>query len=138
MLLSVNEDIWPGWYLVMFGLFYHTEYKTEDTEALKEGMLDGIITSFFPLQGAAYVFRSYDVVRYKGIYSNCNINALFYGIVWVAFLIRLYDIRKKKEKMERSTVLFICRCNGCIFLYDGLQDSMVGNVYNRILLCYSG
>lgn len=107
MLFSVNEDIWPGWYLVMFGLFYHTEYKKEDMEALKEGMLDGIITSFFLLQGAAFVFRPYDVVRYRGIYANCNINALFYGIVWVAFILRLFDIRKKKEKKWKEILCFL-------------------------------
>lgn len=107
MLFSVNEDVWPGWYLVMFGLFYHTEYSKEDMESLKQGMLDGIIMAFFLLQGAALVFRPYDVVRYNGIYSNCNMNALFYGIVWIAFLIRLYDIRKKKEKKWKEAACFL-------------------------------
>ena len=107
MLFSVNEDIWPGWYLVMFGLFYHTEFKKEEMKALKEGMLDGIIASFFLLQGAAFVFRPYDVVRYSGIYNNCNMNALFYGIVWIAFLMRLYDIRKKKEKKWKEILCFL-------------------------------
>lgn len=107
MLFSVNEDIWPGWYLVMFGLFYHTEYNKENMEALKQGMLDGIIAAFFLLQGAAFVFRPYDVVRYVGIYSNCNINALFYGIVWIAFLIRMYDIRKNSRKKWKEVFCFL-------------------------------
>ncbi len=107
MLFSVNEDIWPGWYLLMFGLFYHTEYKREERDALKEGMLDGIITSFFLLQGAAYVFRPYDSVRYSGIYNNCNMNALFYGIVWVAFLIRLYNIRKTEAQKWKEILCFL-------------------------------
>ncbi len=107
MLISVNEDIWPIWYLVIFGLFYHTEYSKEEMKALKRGMLDGIIASFFVLQGAAFVFRPYDVARYAGIYSNCNMNALFYGIVWIAFLIRLYDIRKKKEKKWKEVLCFL-------------------------------
>lgn len=107
MLFSVNEDIWPGWYLVMFGLFYHTEYKRTDMNALKDGMLDGIIVSFFLLQGAAFVFRPYDVVRYVGIYNNCNMNALFYGIVWIAFLIRLYDIRKNNDKKWKEILCFL-------------------------------
>lgn len=107
MLFSVNEDIWPGWYLVIFGLFYHTKYSKKDMDMLKEGMLDGIITAFFLLQGAAFVFRPYDEVRYKGIYSNCNMNALFYGIVWIAFLIRLYNIRKMKEKKWKEILCFI-------------------------------
>lgn len=107
MLFSVNEDIWPGWYLAMFGLFYHTEYSREDMEALKQGMLDGIIVSFFLLQGAAFIFRPYDVTRYAGIYNNCNINALFYGIVWIAFLVKLYDIRKRKGKKWKEILCFL-------------------------------
>lgn len=107
MLFSVNEDIWPGWYLVMFGLFYHTEYSKENMEVLKQGMLDGIIIAFFLLQGAAFVFRPYDIVRYVGIYSNCNINALFYGIVWIAFLIRMYDVRKRNGKKWKEVLCFL-------------------------------
>lgn len=107
MLFSVNEDIWPGWYLIMFEIFYHTEYGRENIEALKQGMLDGIIAAFFLLQGAAFAFRPYDVVRYSGIYSNCNMNALFYGIVWIAFLIKLHDNQKKKEKSWKEVLCFL-------------------------------
>lgn len=107
MLFSINEDIWPGWYLVMFGLFYHTEYKGADMGAMKDGMLDGIIASFFLLQGAAFVFRPYDTIRYRGIYNNSNMNALFYGIVWITFIIRLYDIRKKKDKKWKECICFL-------------------------------
>lgn len=107
MLFSVNEDIWPGWYLVIFGLFYHTEYSKKDMEALKQGMLDGIIAAFFLLQGAAFVFRPYDHARYVGIYSNSNINSLFYGIVWIAFLIRLYGIRKENGKKWKEILCFL-------------------------------
>lgn len=108
MLLSKNEDVWPIWYLVMFGLFYHTEYK-EDIEALKQGMLNGIIWAFFLLQGAAFVFRPFDapIRRYSGIYANCNINAMFYGIVWIAFMVKLYDIRKKHEKKWKEIFCFL-------------------------------
>ncbi len=107
MLLSINEDIWPAWYLVIFSLFYHTEYDKESMEMLKQGMLDGIITAFFLLQGAAFVFRPYDDVRYNGIYSNCNMNALFYGIVWIAFLLRLFEIRKKEGKKWIQVLCFL-------------------------------
>lgn len=110
MLFSKNEDIWPIWYLVMFGLFYHTEYSEEDLSALKTGMLNGIIAAFFLLQGAAFVFRPFDDPhhRYCGIYANCNINAMFYGIGWIAFLIKLYDIRKDRDKKWKEVLCFIC------------------------------
>lgn len=109
MLFSKNEDIWPIWYLVMFGLFYHTEYDREDIKALKTGMLNGIIATFFLLQGAAFVFRPFDDYhhRYNGIYANCNINAMFYGIVWIAFLIKLYDIRQSGDKKWKEILCFI-------------------------------
>lgn len=109
MLFSKNEDIWPVWYLVMFGLFYHTEYSREDLNALKTGMLNGIIAAFFMLQGAAFVFRPFDDPhhRYCGIYANCNINAMFYGIVWIAFLVKLYDIRQSRDKKWKEVLCFI-------------------------------
>lgn len=109
MLFSKNEDIWPIWYLVMFGLFYHTEYDREDLKALKTGMLNGVIATFFLLQGAAFVFRPFDDYhhRYNGIYANCNINAMFYGIVWIAFLIKLYDICQSRDKKWKEILCFI-------------------------------
>ncbi len=109
MLFSRNEDIWPLWYLVMFGLFYHTEYGKEEKQALQQGMLDGIIVSFFLLQGAAFIFRPFDSPneRYNGIYGNCNINALFYGIVWVAFLIKLFLVRKENGKKWKEVLCFL-------------------------------
>lgn len=134
MLFSVNEDIWPGWYLVMFGLFYHTEYSREDMEELKQGMLDGIIVSFFLLQGAAFMFRPYDVVRYRGIYTNCNMNALFYGIVWVAFILRLYDIRKKKEKKWKEILCFLLAGAVVAFsLMTGCRTSLLAMIVTGFL-----
>ena len=62
-------------------------------------MLDGIILSFFLLQGLAFVFRPYDEVRYKGIYFNTNTNALFYVEVLAAVLSKLlYTVRKNACK----------------------------------------
>ena len=109
MLFSKNEDIWPIWYLVMFGLFYHTEYSEDELETLKKGMLNGIITAFFMLQGAAFVFRPFDDPhhRYCGIYANCNINAMFYGIVWIAFLLKLFDLRQNGDKKWKELLCLI-------------------------------
>lgn len=109
MLFSRNEDVWPIWYLVMFGMFYHTEYSKEDTEALRKGMLNGIIAAFFLLQGAAFIFRPFDDPhnRYCGIYANCNINAMFYGIVWTALLMKLFDIRQNRDKKWKEILCFV-------------------------------
>ncbi|MGN0413290.1 MAG: 5'-nucleotidase, partial [Lachnospiraceae bacterium] len=99
MFFSVNEDIWPMWFLVMFELFYHTDYTEKDMIEMKHGLLNGIILGFFILQGAAFVFRPFDdeYARYCGIYANYNINALFYCVVLVAFLLKLFFSRKYRE-----------------------------------------
>lgn len=109
MFISVNEDVWPIWYLIMFELFYHTDYSSEDMESMKQGLLNGIILAFFVLQGSAFVFRPFDDphYRYCGIYANCNMNALFYCIVWVAFLLKLYYCRKNAEKKWKEVVCFL-------------------------------
>jgi len=109
MFLSVNEDVWPLWYFVMFGLLYHTDYNRDDVEALKQGMLNGIIAGFFALQGAAFIFRPFDDGhhRYCGIYGNCNINALFYCVVWVALLLKLFCLRKSNEKKWKIGLCFL-------------------------------
>lgn len=109
MFLSKNEDVWPLWYLIMFGLLYHTEYTIEDREQMKQGLLDGIILSFFVLQGAAFVFRPFDDAssRYCGIYGNANMNALFYSIVFVAFLLKLHLVRKNKDKKWKEILCFL-------------------------------
>ena len=78
MIFSKSDLVWPVFYLIMFGCFYLTDYDKAEREELLQGMLDGIILSFFLLQGLAFVFRPYDEVRYKGIYFNTNTNALFY------------------------------------------------------------
>ena len=77
MLISRSTYIWPFCYLVMFGCFYLTDYSEDEQEDLFQGMLDGIILGFFVLQGLCFVFRPYDIVRYKGFFANPNWNALF-------------------------------------------------------------
>lgn len=95
MVFSKSDLVWPIFYLIMFGCFYLTDYDKAEREDMLQGMLDGIILSFFLLQGLAFVFRPYDEVRYKGIYFNTNTNALFYVEVLAAVLSKiLYTARK--------------------------------------------
>lgn len=99
MFFSINEDVWPIWFLVMFELLYHTDYTEKSMTDMKYGLLNGIILGFFVLQGAAFAFRPFDdaYARYPGIYANYNINALFYCVILVAFLIKLCFSRRNKE-----------------------------------------
>lgn len=98
--ISVNEDLWPTWYLVLFGLVYIDRYTDTELEDLREGLLNGIILGFFVLQGLALLFRHFDdpMGRYSGMYANYNMNALFYCIVWIAFKIKYYDAVEQGEK----------------------------------------
>ena len=101
MVLSPGREIWPLWFLVMFGFFYLFPIEVEEIHSLWKGMANGIIIAFFIIQTFAYGFRPYDEVRYKGAFSNCNMNALFYLITYVMVLFRLHLI--KLEKRDDNT-----------------------------------
>lgn len=89
MILSRSNYIWPFCYLIIFGCFYLTDYDEAEQEDLFQGTLNGIILGFFTLQGLCFIFRPYDEVRYAGIYSNVNLNALFYLEVLAAILAKI-------------------------------------------------
>lgn len=97
MVISRSDFIWPECYLVMFGCFYLTDFSKEERKFLLEGALQGIILAFIVFQGICFLHRPYDVVRYIGLYTNCNINALFYLIVLAAALAKLYDVKSRQS-----------------------------------------
>ncbi|MCM1568132.1 MAG: O-antigen ligase family protein [Roseburia sp.] len=96
MICSVSQKLWPLWYFLMFGAFYLTKYTPERGRALREGMVDGTILSFFGIQIYAYGFRPYDTVRYVGAYGNCNAMALYYLVVYCMVLFKLHQLQMKK------------------------------------------
>lgn len=98
MTFSINGKVWPLWYFLMFGCFYLTRYKKEDAQKLWDGMIDGCILSFFCIQIYAYAFRPYDVVRYTGAFSNCNMMALYYLIIYLMCLYKLHILQMKRAK----------------------------------------
>lgn len=103
MIVSRSTYIWPLTHLVMFGCFYLTDYSKEERNDLFQGMLDGIILGFFVLQGLCFVFRPYDVVRYKGFFSNVSWNALFYVEVLAAVFAKiLYVIKTNADKRVKA------------------------------------
>jgi hypothetical protein len=109
MFLSVNEDFWPFWFGILFLLVYGWGIEESEIPQIVNGLIDGIMLSFFPLQAAAFVFRPYDNenYRYLGIYSNANMNALFYCIVLVASLIRLFQLRRKNQSKWKKVIFFL-------------------------------
>lgn len=96
--ISVAGRWWPIWYLFMFGTFYLIRFSIEDKAALVKAMIDGTIASFFVIQSYAYLFRPYDIVRYQGAFSNCNMMALYYLIVYCMVLFKLHFLHMKKAK----------------------------------------
>lgn len=94
MILSRSTYIWPFCYLVMFGCFYLTDFTKEEKNELFQGMLDGIILGFFAIQGYCFVFRPYDVVRYRGAFTNCNLNAMFYLIILAAVFAKIIYVTR--------------------------------------------
>ena len=98
MTFSVSGRVWPLWYFLMFGCFYLTDYKPEDRKKLWDGMIDGCIVSFFCIQIFAYGFRPYDEIRYKGAFSNCNMMALYYLIIYLMCLYKLHILQMRNAK----------------------------------------
>lgn len=110
MLVSVNEDVWPVWFLALFIVCTLWPITNDEKYQVMNGLCTGIIASFFVLQGAAFVFRPFDTDyhRYCGIYSNPNINALFYSVVLIAFSFKLFQLRyhKKNKILQVLAYLF--------------------------------
>ena len=107
MLVSRNEAIWPMWFGAMFGSFYLTEYDKDKKILIYKGLVDGIILGFFVIQGAALLFRPYDMVRYQGMYFNCNINALFYVTSFCALLCKLFILIKEGKPIILHVFTFL-------------------------------
>ncbi|MDE7354927.1 MAG: hypothetical protein K2O06_18065 [Acetatifactor sp.] len=95
--VSDNGEIWPWRFLFAFGAFYLTNYSRKDLNMLFTSLADGMIIGFFINQGRAWMHRPYDMIRYEGMYSNCNMNALFYLVVFCAVLCKWYQAKLKKK-----------------------------------------
>lgn len=97
MIFSRSDEIWPLWYGVFFLCYYFTDFSKQDREQIFQGLLNGIILSFFVFQAHCFLYRPYDDVRYRGWFSNPNNNVLFYCFVLMAVLVKLYLCRAKKS-----------------------------------------
>ncbi len=107
MFFSINENIWPIWYAVMFGSFYLTEFDKDTERNILLSIPDGIILGFIIIQGMALLFRPYDVVRYSGLYVNPNFNALFYLMSYSAFLCKWFLLKLEGKNHIVKMVLYL-------------------------------
>ena len=132
MMLSESTYIWPFCYTVMFGCFYLTDFSAKECDDLFHGMLDGIILSFFLLQGWSFLFRPYDTVRYHGAFQNSNRNALYYLEVLAAVLVKLlYVTRSGKGRLIR---LYYWLGAGVVLSFELLTIGRTGWVTAILLL----
>lgn len=94
-LISAYDNGIAKIYLCCFGIVYLTDFSEKEKAETADAVLDGIIIGFFLIQGLAFVFRPYDILRYLGMYSNTNMNALMYQTAYCAFLGRFCLLEKK-------------------------------------------
>ncbi len=108
--LSRNEAIWPLWYLVMFGAFYVAPTSKMDLRKMLNGVVDGIIVSFFWVQIRAFLYRPYDTGAYYGHFTNNIVNGMFYALSLSALLTRLWMVSRKEcmngKCKKASTLVF--------------------------------
>ncbi len=104
VLTSRYDDYLSILYLAFFVVVYLTAFSTKEKKQLGDALIDGIIIGFLIIQGLAFVFRPYDTLRYLGMYSNTNINALMYQTVYCAFLGRFCLLEKKNCRKEDGSV----------------------------------
>jgi O-antigen ligase len=102
--VSANDSLWPWQYLLVFGSLSFISIKNTEKELIFHSLLVGIIISFVIIQGLAFAFRPFDTERYKGLYGNTNINALFYLVVYCTFLILLCAGQSMPNKRKRYIV----------------------------------
>ena len=95
MVFSRSDEMWPLPYTIIFLCFYITNFTKQEKYQMFQGILNGIIASFFVFQGHCFLYRPYDEVRYLGWFTNSNSNALFYCFVLAAVLVKLYICSKK-------------------------------------------
>ena len=118
MFFSVAKShIWPVFYLGMFGTFYLTEYKKEDIVCLFHAMIDGSILAFVLMQTVACLLRPYDIVRYPMLYSDCNMAASYYLIVYVMFLTKLHVLYMNKAKGWKRLVCVVGQGSTLVLMF---------------------
>lgn len=138
MMLSRNEAIWPLWFLVMFGSFYVTDYTPEMRKALYDSVINGVLIGFFLIQGAAFVFRPFDTMRYTGMYANENINVLFYAVTYGAWLCKWYQLKCRQAKLflRGVTACFSGAMFGFAFLTMGRAGLLTMAATTLVFLIY--
>ncbi len=102
MLLSKSDYVWPLYFLIIFLMLWHSPFTDTDKKYVFKGVLDGIVIAFVLLQGKAFLYKGYGLVRYTGAYWNSNRNGAFYLLVLTVFLARVLLCKKEKENISED------------------------------------
>lgn len=124
MIFSRSAYKWPLCYFIMFLFFYLTDYSQKERDQMYLGMLDGIILGFFVIQGLSFVFRPFDDVRYRGMFYNSNLNALFYLEALAAVLARI--IRAAKDGARKWLKAYYWIVAGTVLSFELLPIGRTG------------
>lgn len=129
MVVSPHESVWPLWFGVMFLSLYLTEFDKRHIDALLNGLMDGIIVGFVIVQGLAFLFRPYDIPRYRGFFANTNMNALFYVVTYAVLLTKwCLSVRNGGKSIEKVIwAIFSCMMIGFVLL-TGSRAALVAEV----------
>ncbi len=131
MMISRYEVIWPVTFGIIFTAFYLADMGKERHEIWMDGVSYGLIASFIILQLLGDLFRPFDSERYKGIYENSNMAALFYCLVLVGFIYRLWKLDNSKENAivkKIAVVMGISWVIGHMYLTCSRTGAMVAFV----------
>lgn len=131
MVVSRDDSVWPLAYTVMFVFFYATDFTKLDREQMFQGLLNGIILSFFAFQGLAFLHRPYDRARYLGWFTNSNNNVLFYCFVLAAVLVKLYMCYQKNA--NKWWKLYYWLGVGTVFSFVILTIGRIGWITSFVL-----
>lgn len=135
MILSVNQDTVPYWYLMMYGGFYLVGIRREARRDFFNGLLNGVILWFFAQQIIAFGFRPYDYLRYKGMYAWETFNSLFYLIIYCAVSLKwLFANKRKAYWLERFFWFFLSA--GCVSftIFTGGRSAILGVAVITVIL----
>lgn len=99
MAIIRSDYAWPKALLGIFLCFYLTDFQEKDLNNLFSGMVEGIIIGFLIIQVQAWMYRPYDMVRYEGMYSHPNMNALMYLCAYCAMLCKWYLMKLKRNNI---------------------------------------
>lgn len=126
-IVSINTAVWPLWFLVMFGSLYLAPLDKSDIEEIAEGLVNGIIIGFFWIQSRAFLYRPFDgLPRYRGHYTNENVNAMFYLFVYCAWLIKLTFYRIRGTKKRYLFTFFMASAMWSFVFFTGCRSAMLG------------